>query len=560
MDYITIPKMLRSSHGKFGPFTAFQMKDGTGNYRKYSYDDFYKAVQDIGLFLIKSRVNKADRIALFCGNRPQWPFVYFGTTNIGAVIVPLDPKLEPDELLNLLSNSGSKMIFCSSELLPKVLQVKDRLPSLTEIIDMDKDLPAVLNSSYFDALPTDQVEPDDLASIVYTSGTTGNPKGVMLTHKNIMSNVIEIAPIFSMIGPGDNFLSVLPNYHSFETTAGMFCPIFMGSAITYAESLKSYNLIQNMRETKATILCSVPLMYKLFLDGIKRQIEEKGIFMKVLFSAMFLIAKLFKLLHINIGKLLFGKVHRTFGGHIKFFVSGGAAIDPEIIKAFDLMGFTILQGYGLTETAPILSACTLDNNVFGSVGKALPGIEIKINNPDKDGVGEIVAKGPNVMKGYYKNPDATYEVLKDGWFYTGDLGRFDKKGNLFITGRCKDIIVLGSGVNVYPDEVEFALSKSPLIKEICVFGGLVKSGAKAGTEEVRAAVVPDMEHFAEIAAKQNISLTDDLIKEKMNREIDRLGAGLTEYKRISKLFITKDELPKTATRKIKRFVVKKMFS
>ncbi|MCX5749711.1 MAG: AMP-binding protein [Candidatus Saganbacteria bacterium] len=559
LERVTIPRMLKDCADKFGPYVALQMKAENGGYKKITYAELHAAVQDIGFFLLKNRINKGDRIALFCENRPEWPFVYFGITSIGAIVVPLDPKLESGEILNLLENSGALMAFCSDTLLSKLENIKARVPSLKEILNIDKDLEGILSSSYFDAMPVDRAEPDDIASIIYTSGTTGNPKGVMLSHKNILSNVVEIAPIFHMIGPGDNFLSVLPNYHAFETTAGMFCPIYLGATITYAESLKSYSLIKNMQETKVTVLCAVPLLYKLFLDGIKRQVEEKGGFARVLFALLFLLSRLSRLFRANIGRFLFGMVHRTFGGNIKFFVSGGAAIDPDIIKEFDLMGFTILQGYGLTETAPILSACTLDNNVFGSVGKALPGIEIKISNPNSRGIGEITAKGPNIMKGYYKNPEATAEILRNDWFYTGDLGRIDDKGNIYITGRSKDVIVLGSGVNVYPDEVEFILSKSPFIQEICVFGGSIRKGAKAGTEEVRAAVVPNIEKIADWVLKRNSHLTDDLISEILGKEIDSYGKLLTEYKRVSKYYVSREELPKTATKKIKRFRVKQTF-
>ncbi|MEK7375708.1 MAG: AMP-binding protein, partial [Candidatus Margulisiibacteriota bacterium] len=322
-----------------------------------------------------------------------------------------------------------------------------------------------------------------------------------------------------------------------------------------------YHLLSNMKETKVTVLCGVPLLYSLFLDGIKRQVEEKGFAARILFRIFLCISAYFKVfLRMNIGKYLFGFIHKKFGPNIKFFVSGGAALDPEVIKDFDLMGFTMLQGYGLTETSPILAACTLENNVFGSVGKPLPGIEIKLHNINANGVGEIIAKGPNIMKGYYKNPEATAEAVRDGWFYTGDLGRFDKKGTLFITGRAKDLIVLGSGKNVYPDEIEFTMSKSPFIKEICVFGAKIKNGIRAGMEEVRAAILPDMDKMADWVTKNNTELNDGVVYEIIGREVESWGNLLTPHKRIAKYYIVGGELPKTATRKIKRFAVKDRYS
>ncbi len=554
--------MLKSSAEKYGGLVALRMKDGSGKYKEISYSSFYDSLNKIGSFLIDSGIKHGDRVALFCENRPQWPVVYFGTTNIGAIIVPLDPKLESEELYNLLSDSGAQVIFASEELFGKVEKVRSRLPLLRKSVNIDTDLDEILTCSPHPVPYTlAPVCPDDIAAIIYTSGTTGNPKGVMLTHKNIMSNVIGIDPLFRMIGPGDNFLSILPNYHTFETTAGMFCPLFKGASITYAESLKSYHLLNNMQETKVTLICGVPLLYKLFLDGIKRQVDEKGLVAKTIFSVLLFISMCSKVfLRVNIGRHLFGFIHKKFGGHIKFFVSGGAPLDPKIIKEFDLMGFTILQGYGLTETSPILAACTLDNNVFGSVGRPLPGVDIKIHAPNREGIGEIMAKGPNIMKGYYNDPGATSETIMDGWFRTGDLGRLDAKGNLYITGRSKDLIVLGSGKNVYPDEVEFAISKSPFVKEICVFGSKIRSGIREGMEEVHAAIVPDMDKMADWVTKRGMELNDSTVKTVIGEEVENWGKLLTPHKRIARYYIAEGELPKTATKKIKRFAVKERYS
>ncbi len=564
---LTVPKMLRTIREKYGANTALQMRDEEGKYRKYSYNQFVDLAKEVSCFLLSKGIRKDDKIALLSENRPEWPIVYFGIANIGAVVVPLDPKLEPNEIENLLENSDSTILFCSSSLMEKVKDIKG-LPKLKRpIIEIGENFENFLKTCENDRYIKDveknsnEVQPNDLISIIYTSGTTGKPKGVMLSHKNILSNVGMVDPIFWMIGPGDNFLSVLPNYHTFETTAGMFCPLYKGATITYAESLKSYNLIRNMQETKTTVICAVPLLYKLFAEGIDRQIEEKGFIAKAFFAILKIAAKITRaVFRRNFGRLFFKMVHKKFGGKIRFFVSGGAALDPHLIKKFDEMGFTILQGYGITETSPILSACTLDNNVFGSVGKPLPGVEIKIVDASKDGIGEIIAKGPNVMLGYYKNEEATKEVFKDGWFFTGDLGKFDNNGNLYITGRCKDVIVLGSGVNVYPDEVEFALSKSPFIGEVCVFGHTIKSGVRKGMEEVRCVVVPNMEYFANWALKNEKTLTNELIYEMIGKEIDRISEQIAQYKRPSKCFVSFEPLPKTTTRKIKRNVIKTTYS
>jgi long-chain acyl-CoA synthetase len=396
--------------------------------------------------------------------------------------------------------------------------------------------------------PLPQVDFDDVASIVYTSGTTGIPKGVMLTHRNIMFDVISAVPLFD-VGPGDNFLSVLPLYHTFETTAGFLGPFYLGCKITYAESLKSHNILRNMQETGVTVMLGVPLLYQLFYDGILREVEEKGL--DKVFSVLFAVSRAFRnVIGLNIGKILFSTVHKKFGGKIRFFCSGGAAIDPEVLKNFDLMGFTILQGYGLTESAPIITVCTMKENKYGSIGKPIPGVEVKIAGTEP--VGEILAFGPNIMKGYYKRKELSSRVVINGWLHTGDVGYKDEEGYLFITGRCKDVIVTGSGVNVYPDEIEFSLKKVPAIKESCVLGSKVTAGVRKGTEQVIALIVPDMEFFEKTGNKE-----DDFVQKTIADEIEKFNKKVADYKRIARFIIHKEELPKTRLRKVKRFMVRK---
>ncbi|MFH1347123.1 MAG: AMP-binding protein, partial [Candidatus Margulisiibacteriota bacterium] len=393
--------------------------------------------------------------------------------------------------------------------------------------------------------PTSHVTLADTASIVYTSGTTGVPKGVMLTHRNIMSNVVSVASLFDL-GPKDNFLSVLPLHHTFETTAGFLGPFHEGCTITYAESLKSYSILRNMRETGVTVMCGVPLLYQLFYDGILREVEEKGL--SKVFSVLFAVSRFFKsVIGANIGKTLFKTVHKKFGGKIRFFVSGGAALDPDVARNFDLMGFIILQGYGLSESSPILTCNTLKKNKIGSVGKAIPGVEIKIAGAEP--VGEILAFGPNIMMGYYKRKELSSRVVVNGWLHTGDVGYLDEEGFLFITGRSKDVIVTGSGVNVYPEEIEFVLNKIPAVKESCVMGDKVKTGARKGTEEVIALIVPDFEKLGETS--------EEFIHKTISEEVRNLNKKMADYKRIARFIIRKEELPKTRLKKIKRFEIKK---
>ena len=539
MEVFTIRDMLSKSVENFGDLVAFQIKQDEG-YRKVTFNQAGALIKRLRQALVDFGVGKGDRVALISENRPQWPISYLAITSLGAIVVPLDAMLNKEEILPLLNDSGAKVIILSKKYLEYIqgLELANKHILMEEF---DK-LAGVIG----EVLPS--LDLDDPASIVYTSGTTGIPKGVVLTHRNIMSNVISTSSLFDL-GPKDNFLSVLPLYHTFETTTGFLGPFYKGCVITYAESLKSHNILKNMQETGVTIMCGVPLLYQLFYDGIIREVEEKK--KEKLFSILFGISRFIKqTAGINIGKKLFGIVHKKFGGKIRFFVSGGSALDPDVARNFDLMGFTILQGYGLSESAPVLTCCTLHDNKIGSVGKPIPGVEIRISGSNS--VGEILAFGPNIMKGYYKRKELTSRVVVNGWLHTGDVGHFDDEGYLFITGRSKDVIVTGSGVNVYPEEIEIVLSKSPLIKESCVMGAKVESGVRRGTEEVMALIVPNMDHF------NKIGQTDDKsIYKAISDEVANLNQKMAEFKRIARFIVRNEELPKTRLKKIKRFEIKK---
>jgi len=281
-----------------------------------------------------------------------------------------------------------------------------------------------------------------------------------------------------------------------------------------------------------------------------RNVEEQG--KTKLFSLLFAVARFGRdIIGINIGRKLFAVIHKKFGGKIRFFVSGGAAIDPELIHAFDLMGFPLIQGYGLSESAPVLTACTLRDNVIGSVGKPIPGVQVKIAGDDP--VGEILGYGPNIMKGYYKRKDLTDKVLINGWLWTGDIGYLDETGHLFITGRSKDVIVTGSGVNVYPEELEFSLKKVPAFKEVCVLGEKAKEGVRRGTEQVVAVIHPNYELFEKQGKKADAAF----IQRAIEAEVIKFNASVAEFKRIARFIVRPAEFPKTRLLKIKRFELRK---
>jgi len=333
-----------------------------------------------------------------------------------------------------------------------------------------------------------------------------------------------------------------------ELTGGLIAPLYAEACVTYSDSLKPPVLIKLMQETKTTTMLCVPLVLKMFHNGIFKKIDGMKPFKKKLFYRMFGFSKFLLNFNIRIGKLLFSELHRQFGGNLKCFVSGGAPLDPHVEEDFHALGFNILQGYGLTETSPVVTVNTFSERKYTSVGAPLKGVEIEIvKNKDSNKEGEIIIRGPNVMRGYYKKPDKTEEVLKNGWFYTGDIGYVDDDGFLYITGRVKNMIVLGGGKKVHPEEVEEVMSKSALIKELCVIGRKATSGLKAGTEEVFAIIVPNEEAFTE-QERQN----KEFIKDKISAEISKLSEHLADYKRISDFVLYFDELPKTSTRKVKR--------
>ena len=529
---LTLRDLLDHGKAEFSDTTAFQMKR-EGVYQKFTFNDVHRIASNLAAELKRTGIMPGDRVALLSENRPEWPIAYLSVAAMGAVIVPLDAKLTKPEIDHLYNDSGAKLLLISQE-----LQDMYKFSARSMILDKINSLPA-------GELPQNEIDPDSLAAIIYTSGTTGAPKGVMLSHWNIMSNVIDVISLFDL-GPGDNFLSVLPLHHTFEATAGFMAPYSLGVTVTYAESLKSYNLLANMRETKVTVICGVPLLYNLFLQGIMNEVEDKGPIVRALFSALLMLSKTFP--NEIFRRRIFSMIHKKFGGHIKFFVSGGAAIDKDVIRSFALFGITVLQGYGLTESSPILTCNSLAHNRPGAAGRPLARVEIKLTER-----GEIIARGPNIMQGYYKRPDLTAEVLKDDWLYTGDVGTIDADGYLFITGRIKDVIVTGAGVNVYPEEIESFINKIPGIMESCVLGMKVGTGIKKGMEEPWAVIVPDLNYFT----KQKKGSDWKSIEQHLKWEIKKLNAKMTEYKRVASVIIRKMELPKTTTRKVRRFEVRK---
>jgi long-chain acyl-CoA synthetase len=376
---------------------------------------------------------------------------------------------------------------------------------------------------------------DETAVLLYTSGTTGQSKGAMLSNNNIVSNVMAAKHHFRL-DSSMSTLSFLPINHVFEQVCGVLLPLSLGGKVTFAESLKKIG--ENLFEVKPTFLLGVPAVFRLFLDRIRRNIQSKTV-SRIMYNLP---------LASNIVRK---KVQQSFGERT-VFVSGGAALDPAVANGLQEFGLTIYQGYGITETSPVIAAESPTRICAGSVGIPLEHVQIRIDDPNNEGVGEIVVKGPNVMQGYYNRPEATAEVLKDGWYHTGDLGRHDAAGNLIICGRLKNLIVTPNGKNVYPEEVENELMNSPYIAEAMIYGHKVDAHA----EEVYAAIYPDPDALEKYKQEHGGKpLTPETIESIIRDEVLAAGKNLSDYKRIKKFTLRDEEFPKTTTRKIKRFVV-----
>jgi long-chain acyl-CoA synthetase len=544
---------------RFPDQTAFRLKTPEG-YRTYSYREAYRQSRAVAQSLIALGLQQGARVAILSENRPEWVVAYLGIYLAKMIAVPLDTQITQREWRRLLEDSQSQVVFVSGLLLPDLKEaVKNSLPLLRIIcfdsLDGDRDARNEISGliEWAEGLTPPPVLPEcrpgDVVTIIYTSGTTGTPKGVMLTQSNIIS---ELTSILSCVHADerDILLCLLPLQHVLASVVNVMLPLYMGGQVVFADTLKRAEILLALEQAGITILATVPQFFYLFYERIQEELANKPVVARLLFRTMLRINRLsLSWLHINLGRLFFGRIHRSFGATLRMFVSGGSSIDPRVAQDFHDMGFLILQGYGLTETTGACTVTRVENIVIGSVGPPLAGMEIGIDKPDAAGVGEILIRGGVVMAGYYKNPQATAEAIRDGWFCSGDLGRVDSKNNLFITGRKKEVIVLPNGKNIYPDEIEAHYSQSPFIQEIAVVG-IKESGGHETSERLHAVVVPN---FDFLKAKKIANA-----KEILRDEIGGLSNQLPHYKRLMSYQIQKDPLPRTTSRKIKRLELKSL--
>jgi long-chain acyl-CoA synthetase len=507
-----------------------------GGWKSITYGEFRENVLSLAAYLINEGIGKADRVSIISENRPEWCISYMAAIMAGAAAVPINAESSEEEVINIIDDSGAKAVFYSSKTGDKIRNIKN-----IKRINFD-------SSPFKEALLTPHLNkyPDagtkDIASLIYTSGTTGAPKGVMLSHKNLCSDAEAVAGA-GLITETDNIFALLPLHHTYPFMCTFLAPLFMGVTVTFAPGLKGPEMLGAIREKEVTALIGIPQLLELIRDGIIRKIRERPLSALLLFLVR-LSGAIRRVFNVNAGRILFPSLHRSFGGGFRYFTSGGARLDPSVMKDLEAMGFTVIEGYGLTETSPVVTFNPISKRKPGSVGRPLEGADIKIMNPDERGEGEIAIKGPMVMEGYYKNPGATEDVMKEGFFLSGDLGYIDKDGYLFITGRAKEVIVLSSGKNIYPEDVERQYLKIPFIKEICVVG----HEQKGRVDSIHAVIVPDMEY----ARKNKIGN----IMEGIRWELKKVE--LPPYMRIKGFSLKSEPLPKTPLGKLRRFMIKEL--
>ena len=528
MAHENLLTMVDQMADRHGFALAFSRMEDTG-WSRITYYDVARLSRGVAKLLQDRGIQKNDVIAIAGQNHPAWPIVYFGILRAGAIACPIDPGIEASAFANIVSEGNVKLAMWDQDVAKRVQDACSSLPCL----DLQEAL-ALADSA--GACTPVAIHPTDVASLIFTSGTTGKPKGVRLSHANFTSLTAQLAPLFQ-IGRSDRVLSVLPLHHTFEFSCGLLLPFSRGARIHYIGEITGDRLSLALKESKVTALVGVPAVWQVLERRILAEVEKKGPLAESLFGLGTELNRLSqKTLGLNLGKTLFGSVHQRLGGSVRVLISGGAALPPETQKLFTGVGLRLTEGYGLTEASPVLTVAK-PGTPAGQVGKPIPGVEIRIDAPGEDGVGEVLARGPNVMLGYTDDA-ATREVLEDGWLRTGDLGKFDRKGHLVLVGRSKDVIVTATGENLYPDDLERMVGHVEHIEELAFLG----VEAAGGGERLACVAVPK-EDASLVRAERN-----DRAEKSLRKALGALPFG--KQPQLVQLF--EAPLPRTATKKVKR--------
>ncbi len=552
----TIRTLLTDAYSQNGDSSALRWKSRRDKaWHEWSYTELYNRARVVSEIVGALGVKPGDRVALMMENRAEWCAIYLGVSCIGVTVVPIDAKLQPHEVSHILSDSEAVAFFGSGHVWSLISEIGYSIKSLKHVVMLDGAVQEPFKSggvrhydynalcdewtarsrgsdSFFDRnVPRE----GDVASIIYTSGTTGRSKGAMITHANFTAQMSALQ--YFTVNPDDNFLLVLPLHHAFAFTASFLVPIAARCSFSIVESLRT--IPENMRECKPSVMLCVPLLAEKMLDGIKRKLR-KNYFARLLMA-------------LGLGRAVGRGVIGALGGRLRILIVGGAASDPAMLKAWRRFGLTALEGYGLTETAPISALAPERDIRIGSVGKALPGHALRIADPNGEGIGEVEVKGPSVMKGYFRNEDATRECFDGDWFRTGDLGRMDKDGYLTITGRKKSLIVNREGKNIYPEEVELVINECPHILESLVLGYHVPGEVKG--EHVGVIIVPDYDAITKERSASSLSpLSDAEIEKLCMNELHESLKSLATYKHPRRVQLRAEPFMKTNTLKIKRYL------
>ena len=537
--------MIERSAQIFKARTAFKLKNKDGEIYSKTYEEVKNDIYALGTELIVNGLEN-KRIAIIGKNSYKWAISYLAASIVG-VVVPIDKELHSDDVINFMNVAECECILGDGKNLKTITENIEKLNNKKTIfVDFEKSFEHYLEAgrtllekgnTKFEEI---KINPDEMKILLFTSGTTGNAKGVCLSQRNICSNILSIYGIVK-VKRSDLFFSILPLHHTYECTIGFLLPLYSGASICYCDGLRYIS--KNMLEYHPSVILCVPLllesMYKKIMKSLKKSLPEK--YTK---DGENPIDKLPFILR----KIVSRKVKNTLGGRLRVFIVGAAAVNPEIANIFDKLKLNSLQGYGLTECAPLVAGNTDFYKRNDSAGLPIPTVEYKIDNPNQEGVGEIIVKGPNVMLGYYNMPEETEKVLKDGWFHTGDLGKIDENGFLYITGRCKSVIVTKNGKNIYPEEIESYLNESPLISESLVIGT-----HKENDDEtyINAQIFPNKEAITEYL--KGTVPTKEEIKKVISDVIANVNSKIPNYKHIKEFAIRDSEFEKTTTQKVKRY-------
>lgn len=557
-EYKTVKEIFEKSTQEYADREFILEKfNPKGEFEYITYKQFREDVIALGTALTNKYNLKNERIVIVSETTYQW-YVSYMTALCGAgIVIPTDKELPANELENVIKRSKASIVIYSERMKDTIKKIEDKLPGVKYFAKMYSDdklvgrnigLNTIIKEGKELAINDDsfmkiKIDPEEFKMLIFTSGTTSQSKGVMICNRNLAENINAVSAYVKLY-PEDRLFSVLPLHHTYESTIGFLLPMACGSSIAVCQGLKY--IVPNLKETKPTSMLAVPLLIENLYKKINTSIEKGG--KSGLVNSMIHVTNALKTVGIDIKKKVFSEIYENLGGNLRFIVSAAAPIDAKVGKWIQDIGITFLQGYGLTETAPIAALTPEYDTRVGSAGKAVICADIKIHNPNEKGEGEIWIKSKTLMLGYYENEEATKEVMHDGWFNAGDIGYLDNDGFLYITGRSKNVIVTQNGKNIYPEEIELLLGKVEEIKECMVYGKQLKENDKELT--ITAKVIPD---YKKIEEKHGKDLTEEKIYDIIWNEIKQVNRKLTSYKAVKRLEIKKDEFEKTTTMKIKRF-------